>query len=172
MGKYRDLKAEFNRLHKQATDLAIVAREATQQQVAIVSELNSIAINLINASEEFWKETLNEIEDEGHKTTVHEIKMDFPEPATPMDKYTQVTRAAKAGAIATSFIPGKRACSACRQPGHRAKNCPNAHIVQQQKKEIALQPKKKRTRKPMTQEQRAAAVQRLVKARAMKGKRK
>src|SRR5689334_24307439 len=25
---------------------------------------------------------------------------------------------------------GKRACSLCRQPGHRAQNCPNAHIIQ------------------------------------------
>jgi hypothetical protein len=36
---------------------------------------------------------------------------------------------------ATPLPPGKRACSICRRPGHRAKNCPNAHVVQQQKKD-------------------------------------
>lgn len=52
----------------------------------------------------------------------------------------------------TMLQPGKprRACSLCRQPGHRAKNCPNAHLVQAQKKQAAaareaLKPKKRRS---------------------------
>ncbi len=28
---------------------------------------------------------------------------------------------------------GKRACSLCREPGHRATNCPNAHLMRKPK---------------------------------------
>lgn len=64
---------------------------------------------------------------------------------------------------------GKRACSACHslEPyPHRAKNCPNAHLLQQQKKaEVAARPVKK-LREPMSAERRAKAVESLKKARA------
>jgi hypothetical protein len=64
---------------------------------------------------------------------------------------------------------GKRACSACHslEPyPHRAKNCPNAHLLQQQKKaEVAARPIKK-LREPMSAERRAKAVESLKKARA------
>lgn len=47
------------------------------------------------------------------------------------------------------LAPGKRACSICRQPGHRAKNCPNAHEVQQAKREqVEARDKAKKKRRP------------------------
>jgi hypothetical protein len=66
---------------------------------------------------------------------------------------------------------GKRACSLCREPGHRATNCPNAHKIQEAKKaEVAARPVKK-TRAPMSAERKAQLVETLKKARAArKGK--
>jgi len=182
MGKYRDLRREFNNLHKQAMEVANAARELTIKQVEIVREMNALGGKLANASQEFWKETLSEIENETGKKKVQELRIDDeefkPVPATSMDKYT--TPAARTPSLNRTMTPlmygeSKRKCSLCHtnEPKpHRAKNCPNAHVIQQQKKAAATQPKPKRTRKPMTEEQRAAAVQRLVKARAMRGKKK
>lgn len=45
------------------------------------------------------------------------------------------------------LLPGKRACSLCRQPGHRAQNCPNAHVVQAAKKQKAEAREKRRARR-------------------------
>lgn len=67
---------------------------------------------------------------------------------------------------------GKRACSLCRQTGHRAKNCPNAHKVREQKMaEVASRPRK-RTMKPLTEEQKQKRRDALVKARAARGKKR
>jgi hypothetical protein len=71
------------------------------------------------------------------------------------------------------LAPGKRACGLCRQPGHRQQNCPNAHVVREQKIRKQDAPKPKQKRKPLTPEQRAAKVEILKRARAArKGNRK
>lgn len=65
----------------------------------------------------------------------------------------------------------RRKCSVCRQPGHRAKNCPNAHIVRAQKKaEVEARPVK-RPRGPVSPERKAQLAETLKKARAARGKR-
>jgi hypothetical protein len=64
---------------------------------------------------------------------------------------------------------GKRACSVCRQPGHRAKNCPNAHVVQAAKKAAVEARPEKRKRGPVSPERRAKLVEQLKAARAARG---
>jgi len=81
-----------------------------------------------------------------------------------------VTGKAGSAAFDLPFVPGKRACSLCREPGHRATNCPNAHKIQEQKRaEVEARPVKK-TRAPMTPERKAKAIEALAKARAARGK--
>lgn len=65
---------------------------------------------------------------------------------------------------------GKRACSLCRQPGHRATNCPNAHVVQEQKKAAVKARPVKKTRGPVSPERRAQLAEQLKKARAARGR--
>jgi len=67
---------------------------------------------------------------------------------------------------------GKRACSLCREPGHRASNCPNAHTVRVKTPEkmtpATLPPvKPKRTMSP---ERKAQLAETLKKARAARSK--
>jgi hypothetical protein len=65
-----------------------------------------------------------------------------------------------------TLAPGKRACSLCREPGHRATNCPNAHKIQAARKaEVATRPVKK-SRGPVSPERKAQLAAALVKARA------
>jgi hypothetical protein len=64
----------------------------------------------------------------------------------------------------------KRKCSVCRQPGHRAQNCPNAHVVQAQKVKAVAQRdaarKPKRKMKPLSPERKAQLIATLAKVRA------
>lgn len=73
--------------------------------------------------------------------------------------------------VAPKLAPGKRACSLCREPGHRAQNCPNAHEVQAEKKaEVAARPAK-RVHGPVSPERRAQLSAALAKARAARKRR-
>lgn len=193
MGKYRELRNEWNRLMRDAHALANVAREATEKQVGIVRELNALSVRFENAREEFWKETLEEVEREGGKVKVKELKLDdppTPEPATPMGRYMPegTGRLMKANPLPEGLEPvyvaaasGARKCSLCRNldpvtklpvKGHRAQNCPFAHVIQQQKKEAAAQPKQKRQRKPLSPERKAQLAKTLEKARAARKEKK
>ncbi len=68
--------------------------------------------------------------------------------------------------VRVALAPGKRACSLCREPGHRATNCPNAHKIQAVKKaEVAARPVKK-SRAPLSPERKAQLAKTLEKARA------
>ena len=76
---------------------------------------------------------------------------------------------------AVTLAEGKRACSMCRKPGHRAANCPEAHIFQQAKKDaVAARDSKpaRKPRKPMSPERKAQLIVTLAKARAARGKKK
>jgi hypothetical protein len=69
--------------------------------------------------------------------------------------------------------PSQRACSICRESGHTAPNCPNAHEKQAEKKaavEARPEPKVKKPRKPMSPERKAQLVETLKKARAARSK--
>lgn len=72
-------------------------------------------------------------------------------------------------ALLAGVRTGKRACSVCRQPGHRAKNCPNAHVVQAAKKAAVEARPEKRKRGPVSPERRAKLAEQLKRARAARG---
>lgn len=160
----------------EATSLANLAREATEKQVAIVRELNVLTTKICNAREEIRSEVHAEIEAGQGKTTTRKIVVeDVPPvgPATSMDKYT-TTKPTHVTADGGLEVERKRKCGLCHTnipKPHRAKNCPNAHVIQDQKKQAAAEPAKKRKRN-LTDEQRKALADRLVKARAAKSKKK
>jgi hypothetical protein len=39
--------------------------------------------------------------------------------------------------VADFHMPSRRNCGLCRKPGHTAANCPEAHTIQEEKKEVA-----------------------------------
>src|ERR1051325_10229884 len=81
---------------------------------------------------------------------------------------TEATAMLLADMKGSSVLPHKRACSLCREPGHWATNCPNAHKIQDAKKaEVAARPVKK-PRAPMSPERKAQLIATLAKARAAK----
>jgi len=40
-------------------------------------------------------------------------------------------------AVVEHMMPAQRNCGACGKPGHRRQNCPDAHVLQEAKKEVA-----------------------------------
>lgn len=68
------------------------------------------------------------------------------------------------------FVAGrkKRACSLCRQTGHWAKNCPNAHLVRDQEVKRRQKGEPKKPKKILTPEHKAKLREALAKARKAK----
>jgi hypothetical protein len=95
------------------------------------------------------------------------------EAADEVDAGTQVTkRVLTYGPPEGSGIrkmQAQRACSLCREPGHRVTNCPNAQRVRQEKmaaQEARGGRRRKRNVKPLSEERKAQLREQLKKARA------
>lgn len=149
-----------------AKELADELRRVRVRVDAIINHMLSDADSLkIAAADEVSR---------GDVPTVKKVRFGKPagELVASLDATPQVMAAIPQ--IIDALKKVRRACSICRQPGHWAKNCPNAHLVQAEKKaavdarEAAKKPKRKMP--PLTPEQKAKRVESLKKARAAKAK--
>jgi hypothetical protein len=95
----------------------------------------------------------------------------LPAAADEVEAGTSTTK--KIVTYGTSVVveTGRRKCSLCRLPGHRAKNCPNAHTIREADKAAKDAKPPKRAKREVSPERRAQLAEQLKKARAArKGK--
>jgi len=175
--------------HEERQELMGIARQviteltAANAQMHALNERVHITINkLIGEADALKLQAADEIS-AGTQATVRKVKFSSPANAEKFPEKTAVIidsptllagkllhEIAEKALTQVRVAPGKRACSLCREPGHRAQNCPNAHTIRDAKKaEVEARPVK-RTRAPMTAARRAQLVETLKKARAAKKK--
>jgi hypothetical protein len=141
-----------------------------QQELALIREqlrpFSQYVADLIAGGDSLMLQAALE-KDKGEVPKVTKGLEQMKMPEVVIDKVTTL-----AASLLPSMSKSKRACSLCRQPGHRAQNCPNAHTVREQKMKKMDAPKPKRTRRPLTEEERKQKVAILAKARAAKAAKK
>jgi len=138
---------ERKELMEIAKTLEAQLRAVNSEMIAIKNAVSLTVCKLIGTSNELKVISADEIT-RGEAVTVRKLTTRAKLVAT-VDPPLGVNLPAIGGKIPPKLAPGKRACSLCRHPGHWAKNCPNAHLVQAQKKAAvaareALKPKRRK----------------------------
>lgn len=154
--------------HEERKLLLAAAAELHAALREVAPRMNEIINRLISAADDIALDAANEVS-AGTQRTVRKLTYGKTQVYdVPDDKL--VSGVKTFNDLPIKLTPGKRSCSLCRQPGHQARNCPNAHLIQAQKKAaVAARPVKK-TRGPVSPERRAQLVANLAKARASRGK--
>jgi len=109
------LADEFNKIRLQLIDVQKMIGETT--------------LALVLASDHHFQKSLLERTADGelkkeYKTTVATPDAD-PKPDTDVQS------------VANFHMPARRNCGACGKPGHTKPNCPDAHIIQKEKRAVA-----------------------------------
>jgi hypothetical protein len=147
-------------LHNMLQSIAPQVRRTVNMLIGAADELSLVAADEVSAGESVTKRVVTYRGKERDTTT-----LDVPDPA----EVARVAAHPMSGYVDGGWSgPKKRACSLCHQTGHWAKNCPNAHTIQDAKKaEVAARPVK-RARAPLSPERKAQLIATLAKARAAK----
>jgi len=158
--------------------------ETVKSEFAVIRQRIDRTINkLLEASDELKLKSADEIE-RGESVTKKDVTYTRrPITSAAMKDMTVATALVAQGVKVgrtlemVAEVKAKRACSVCREPGHRAQNCPNAHIVRAHKKaeaeaaDAVMRNKAARKRGPVSPERKAQLAETLKKARAARGKR-
>jgi hypothetical protein len=144
-------------------DLRAFRNKLLEARTELIAELRKITgpvYKLINAIDSETGVMLKELSDSESAPVTRKITV---RPGEPLEQVPMPL-------LAPKLEPGKRACSLCHHPGHRATNCPNAHIVREQEVAKKIESPAKKARAPMSPERKAQLVAALKKARAARGK--
>ncbi len=142
--------------HEERQELLRVARELGEELRSVTTRVHTVINKLIGEADALKLAAADERSAGEHitKTKIVYTPKNTPGP----DPVLEAGRT------------GKRSCSLCREPGHQARNCPNAHKVQAAKRAAVEARPVKKPRAPMSPERRAKAVEALKKARAARVK--
>jgi hypothetical protein len=114
---------DFNTLKDELLECSNNIHRMKQEFSAEIMKLAKISADLIAASDSYKVKAADETGDESKLPKARVVKYDAPvEPSlgavvAPVTARMEVT---------PKLAKGKRACSICRNPGHRAFNCPEA----------------------------------------------
>lgn len=143
MDDYRhvEIRKEYKDLMDDANALATKIRSLQTELVPIVKELNKLALTFEHAREAHFNGAVDEHDSARSGKSTKQIKYN----ATPTERGQIVSSEPTITPVARVLpvdLRGKRACSLCRNKdprtgetvkGHRAQNCPYAHIFKGKK---------------------------------------
>lgn len=137
----------YHALRRDVMELADKLNEKRNEMLALIRAQNEGITKLVEYADRLFPRALEEVGANGQ--VKQEYRTHSPSPED----------------IAAHTNPRHRKCSNCGVPGHTARTCTNERKVDTEQKE-----RKKRTMKPLTEEQKDKRRAALVKARAAKNK--
>lgn len=158
--------------HEERAELKRIAQALIEELRSMTKRVHILINHVISEADALAIVAADE-RSAGEHVTKKNVVYGLPKDAVVIDSPTllagKLLHEVAEKALLAGVRTGKRACSVCRQPGHRARNCPNAHVVQAAKKAAVEARPEKRKRGPVSPERRAKLVEQLKAARAARG---
>lgn len=147
----------YHALRRDVMDLADKLNERRSEMLVLIRTMNEGITKLVEYADKLYPRALEEVGANGQ--VKQEYRTHSPSPED----------------VAAHTNPRHRKCSNCGEPGHTARTCSNERKPRHGEyrpigTESTTLPKKKRTMKPLTEEQKQKRRDALVKARAARGR--
>ena len=156
--------------HEERAELMRIAKELTEELRSTTKRVHLVINKLVGAADALALEAADERSAGEHvtKASPYAPRFDLPPGAVANVTVPKIAAPPYMQKIVAGMDAheAKRKCSVCREPGHRAQNCPNAHKVQAAKKAAVDARPVKKVRGPVSPERRAQLAANLAKARA------